>query len=353
METLQFVRESVKKNRRSREAGHEVCATRASQKMEIRSRFEIEIGGRVVRLGERTVTIGVLNVTPDSFSDGGRYLNPAKAIRHGLELARAGADWIDVGGESTRPGAKPVSAEEELRRVLPVICALRGRLAGTPIAIDTTKSEVAEAAIGAGATVVNDVSGLRLDPRIATVASRTGVPLVLMHMRGRPATMQQKPFARSVWRSVIRGLAWSVRRALALGVRREQLILDPGLGFGKSRRQNYEILAGLGRLRRFHLPILIGASRKSFVQAIVAEEGLDPRPDKLAGRWPLTATRKGKARLPAFPWGSRDGSTALDLGDAAAAVAAVLAGAHLVRVHHVASVVPALRVADAILAAAR
>lgn len=298
--------------------------------------------------------MGVVNVTPDSFSDGGRYLDPARAVKHGLELARQGADWIDVGGESTRPGSKPVTVEEELERVLPVISGLRrglrrrshGKPAANPaaISIDTTKAEVAEAAIAAGATVINDVSGLRFDPRLAEIAARYGTPLVLMHLRGRPETMQQRPFARSIWRSVRAGLAASIHRALACGVRRSQLILDPGLGFGKTRRQNFEILAGLERLRSYGLPILVGSSRKSFVRAIVAGEGAGERfalpPYQVGERSALP--REGQA-LPYH---------CLLSGDAAAVAAAILAGAHIVRVHDVAAVMPAVRIADAILAAA-
>ena len=167
--------------------------------------------------------MGVLNVTPDSFSDGGVYLNPDRAIEHGLEMAAQGADWIDVGGESTRPGSKPIPAEEEFRRVLPVIRGLSSQLRKlrqrAAISIDTTKAEVAEQAVRAGASIINDVSGLRFDPRVADVARRHRTALVLMHLRGRPETMQQGPFARSIWRSLSRGLARSVRQALDCGVR--------------------------------------------------------------------------------------------------------------------------------------
>src|SRR5436189_229891 len=207
--------------------------------------------------------MGVLNVTPDSFSDGGAYFNADRAIEHGLEMAAQGADWIDVGGESTRPGSKPISVQEELRRVLPVIRGLSSQLRKlrqrAAISIDTTKAEVAEQAVRAGATIINDVSGLRFDPRVADVARRHRTALVLMHLRGRPETMQQGPFARSIWRSLSQGLTWSVRRALASGVHRAQLIIDPGAGFGKTRRQNFEIIGGLQRLRRFPRSILGGA----------------------------------------------------------------------------------------------
>ncbi len=304
-------------------------------------------------MGARTLVMGVLNVTPDSFSDGGQYFDPVRGVQHGVELARQGADWIDVGGESTRPGSQPVSAEEELRRVIPVIRGLRRKLRSVPISIDTTKAEVAEQALDAGANILNDVSALRFEPRLAEVARRYRAPLILMHSRGRPETMQRKPFVRDIWRSVVDGLRTSVRRALAAGVDRSQLILDPGLGFGKSRRQNYEILAGLQKLHCFHLPLLIGASRKSFVQAIVAGEGLDPsQVSRLGARyWPIAATHHDES---ARRGDMREQSHALLLpGDAAVVVAAILGGAHIVRVHDPGAILPAVRVADALLATHR
>jgi dihydropteroate synthase len=320
-----------------------------------REEFDLRIAGRKVRLGQRTLIMGVLNVTPDSFSDGGRYLAPRDAIEHGLAMARQGADWIDVGGESTRPGSKPVPAAEEMRRVLPVIRALHQKLPSFPISIDTTKAEVAEEAIQAGASILNDVSGLRFDPNLADVARRHRAPLVLMHMRGRPETMQEERFAKSIWTSVRGGLARSIRTALDAGVRRSQLIIDPGLGFGKTRRQNFEILSHLDRLKKFHRPILVGTSRKSFVQAVVAGEGLAPAQSKhdsksgsrtsLANFWALTAKEgAGSARPPepgAPPY--------LQIGDAAAVAASILAGAHIVRVHDVGAILPAVRIADAVL----
>lgn len=322
--------------------------------------YWLSIGGRITRLGPRTLVMGVVNVTPDSFSDGGRFSNPRQAIRHALEMASQGADWIDVGGESTRPGAEPVSAQEELRRVLPVIKGVRARRPRLPISIDTTKAEVAERAIHAGANILNDISGLRLDEGLAEVARRHRVPLVLMHLRGRPATMQQRPFAASIFRSLSSGLEWSIRRAMKLGVPRSQLIIDPGLGFGKTRRQNFEILARIGQLQRFRLPILVGSSRKSFVQAVVAGEGVDSPPGGGDNVWKLTGgiKKRASARPAKLTLKRQAGQThscefeALDFGDAAAAVASVFAGAHIVRVHHVAAIVPALRVADAIRAAA-
>jgi dihydropteroate synthase len=236
--------------------------------------------------------------------------------------------------------------------VLPVIRGLRRKLRNVPISIDTTKAEVADQALHTGAGIVNDVSGLRFEPRLAEVARRHRAPLILMHLRGRPETMQRMPFARDIWRSLASGFETFIRRALAAGVERSQLILDPGLGFGKSRRQNYEILAGLDRLRRFHLPLLIGASRKSFVQAIVAGEGLDASQAKRRGAhyWPIGGTHSsesGRRRT------SKQNTDLLLTGDAAAVVIAILGGAHIVRVHNPGAILPAVRVADALLATLR
>ncbi len=321
--------------------------------MRPRPQFTLDIGGRKVRLGERTLIMGVLNVTPDSFSDGGQYLDPERAIARGLEMVSQGADWIDVGGESTRPGARSVPEEEELLRVLPVIRGLRRRMSSLPISVDTTKSEVGEQAVQAGATIINDISGLRFDPRLAEVARRHHTPLVLMHIRRRPETMQRQPFAKSIWRSLGRGLGRSICQALASGLRRSQLILDPGLGFGKMRRQNFEIVAELHRLRRFGLPMLIGASRKSFVQAIVTGEELEPGRRRGGSRlptqtWPLTV---GAGPVPARETRPQGAPLRLDVGDAAMVTAAILGGVHIVRVHDVEAVLPAVRIADALLAA--
>jgi dihydropteroate synthase len=317
--------------------------------MTLRPIFELVVNRRKVRLGERTLIMGVLNVTPDSFSDGGRYLTADRAIEHGLEMVSQGANWIDVGGESTKPGSRPIAAAEELRRVLPVIWGLRKRLGPLPISIDTTKAEVAEEAVRAGASIINDVSGLRFDPRLAKVARTHRTPLILTHLRGRPETMQQMPFARSIWRALYDSLKRSIRRALARGVHPSQLIIDPGMGFGKSRRQNFEILAHLERLQRFRLPILMGTSRKSFVQAVVAGERLQPSRSgkRQASHWPLTGGLGGGLAPPC--WSPQ--AAPLLLGDAAAVAASILGGAHIVRVHDVAAILPAVQIADAILAA--
>ncbi len=279
-----------------------------------RRRFVLRLRSRRLVLGERTLVMGVLNVTPDSFSDGGRFLSAKRAIRHALAMQRAGADLIDVGGESTRPGSFGISAEEELRRVLPVLKGLKGRLR-IPISIDTVKAEVAQAALEAGAEMINDISGLRFDPRIAEVARRRRVPLILMHIRGTPATMQKQPFARNIWRELERGLGWSVRQALRAGVKRTQLLIDPGIGFGKSVKQNLEILRGLDRLKRFRLPIVIGTSRKTFIGKVLG--GTPP-----------------EGRL----WGT-----------AATVAASVFGGTHIVRVHDVAEMAQVARLADAVL----
>ncbi|MFQ5926266.1 MAG: dihydropteroate synthase [Terriglobia bacterium] len=286
--------------------------------MQARRKFALTLPHSVLVLGERTLVMGILNVTPDSFSDGGRYLDPDRAAAHALAMQRAGADLIDIGGESTRPGASPLSAREELERILPVLRRLRRRL-HVPISVDTTKAEVAEAALAAGAEMLNDISGLRFDARLATLAKRREVPLILAHSRGTPKTMHKLPPARNIVRAVERGLAWSVKKATAAGLRRGQLILDPGIGFGKTRTQNFELLFHLARLHRLRLPLLIGTSRKMFI---------------------------GKMLHHALPdnrlWGT-----------AATVAAAILQGVHVVRVHDVTEMVEVARVTDAILRAGR
>jgi len=277
-------------------------------------RFVLRLRSRALRLGERTLVMGVLNVTPDSFSDGGLFLDPEKAIAHALEMQRAGADLIDIGAESARPGARGIAAEEELRRLLPVLRGLKRRLR-IPISVDTTKAEVAEAAVRAGAQMLNDISGLRADARLARVARRYEVPLVLMHMRGTPLTMQQIPPATNIWREIERDLGWSVRQAQKAGLRRTQIVIDPGIGFGKTVGQNFEILRELRRLEKFKLPVLIGTSRKSFIGKTL---GNSPSGERL-------------------------------LGTAASVTAAILAGAHIVRVHDVAEMLQVVRITDSLL----
>ena len=265
-------------------------------------------------LGERTLVMGVLNVTPDSFSDGGRYFSLDAAVERAIEIERAGADILDIGGESTRPGSEGISADEELRRVVPVIERLRGRLK-IPISVDTSKSEVGEAAAEAGAEILNDVTALRADPKLAEIARRKKLPLILMHMRGEPRTMQKKPFARSVLRDVTAGLRRAAAVARRAGVAKSQIVLDPGIGFGKSTAQNYELLARLPELARLGFPLMVGTSRKGFI---------------------------GKT-LGGIPAAERS------WGTAASVTASILAGAHIVRVHDVREMVQVARVADAVL----
>lgn len=269
-------------------------------------------------LGERTLVMGVLNVTPDSFSDGGKFFDPQKAVDHAFAMQAAGAHLLDVGGESTRPGSEGIPAEEELRRVVPVLQELHGKLK-IPVSIDTRKSQVAEAAIDAGAQLINDVSGLKHDPRIAQVAAQRQVPLILMHMRGELRTMQKGPFARDVIQDVIQGLRASLQKARAAGVPKAQITLDPGIGFGKSFAQNYELLQKLPLLAKLGYPLLVGASRKGFLGATLARDGKSAPPEE---------------RI----WAT-----------AAAVTASILSGAHIVRVHDVAEMVQVARVADCIL----
>jgi dihydropteroate synthase len=272
----------------------------------------------VLSLGERTLVMGVLNVTPDSFSDGGRFLDPRRAVERGLAMEREGADLLDIGAESTRPGAHGIPAAEELRRLLPVLEAL-GRRLKIPISIDTQKSAVAEMALGAGAQIINDVSGLRSDPRLAQVAAKSQAPLILMHMRGIPRSMQRGPFAREVLRDVMTGLRRSVAIATKAGVEKSQIVIDPGIGFGKSFSQNYELLARLPALAKLGFPMVVGASRKGFLGKTLARNG-KPAP--------------ANERL----WGT-----------AAAVAATILHGAHIVRIHDVAEMVEIARVADQIV----
>ncbi len=261
--------------------------------------------------------MGVLNVTPDSFSDGGKFFERVWAVEHALAMEKAGADILDIGGESTRPGSEAISVDEELARVRPVLKALAGQIK-IPISIDTRKAAVAEAAIEAGAQIINDVTGLRADPDLAKVAARHRVPLVLMHMRGEPRTMQKAPFARNVMADVLKALRQSIAIARRAGVPKSQIVVDPGIGFGKNFEQNYELIASLYELRKLGCAILIGTSRKAFVGHTLGKE-----PDE---------------RI----WGT-----------AATVAASILAGAHIVRVHDVAEMVQVARVTDKIVEAMR
>jgi len=280
-----------------------------------RRTFRLKLPSRTLVLGERTLVMGVLNVTPDSFFDGGQFPDPPHAIEHALAMEFAGADLLDIGGESTRPGAEEVQASEELDRILPVLEGLRGRLK-IPISVDTRRAAVAELALRAGAEIINDVSGLKNDPRIAEAARLQQVPLILMHMRGEPRTMQQGGFARNVLRDVTQGLRKSVSLARRAGVAKSQIILDPGIGFGKSFAQNYELLEKLPQLAKLGYPLLVGTSRKGFLGAALARNGKPAPPED---------------RI----WGT-----------AATVTASILNGAHIVRVHDVAEMLQVTRVTD-------
>ena len=283
-----------------------------------RKLFRLKLNSRTLVLGERTLVMGVLNVTPDSFSDAGKFLQPDRAIEQAYAIERAGADLLDIGGESTRPGSVETPPCEELDRILPVLEALRGRLR-TPISVDTRRASVAEIAVRAGAELVNDVSGLRSDPQVAEVAARHRVPLILMHMRGEPRTMQSGGFARDVMKDVIQGLRKSMAVARKAGVAKSQMILDPGIGFGKSFAQNYEILQKLPQLAKLGFPLLVGTSRKGFLGATLARDGRAAPPED---------------RI----WGT-----------AATVTSSILHGAHIVRVHDVAEMIQVARVADCLI----
>ena len=260
----------------------------------------------------RTALMGVVNVTPDSFSDGGRYLDSEKAIARGIRLAQEGADIIDVGGESTRPGSRPLSAQEEMGRVLPVIRGL-SRAVSIPISVDTYKAEVARVALDEGADMVNDISALRFDPAMAPLIAAERVPVVLMHMQGNPQTMQQRPYYQNVVEEVKEFLLGRIRFALGAGVGADRIIIDPGIGFGKELDHNLALLRGLSALASLGYPILLGLSRKIFI---------------------------GKL-LDVGPEGRLEGSLA-------ASVAAVLAGANMIRTHDVKETLQAIRIADAL-----
>ena len=273
--------------------------------------MRMQIGARLFD-GPGPFLMGIVNATPDSFSDGGRFLDADAAVAHALRLAEEGADLVDVGGESTRPGAPPVPEVEELRRVVPVVERLRALGFPLPISVDTAKAEVARAALAAGAHLVNDTSGLG-DPDLGRAVAAAGVPIVLMHMRGTPADMQAHAEYHDVAQEVAAELEDVLARAVAAGIARERTILDPGIGFAKTAEQSIELLARVGELRRLGRPLLVGPSRKSFI-----------------GK--LTGAPAGE-RVP---------------GTIAAVTACVLAGVEMVRVHDVAACRQAARVAAAL-----
>ena len=276
-------------------------------------KYILQVNGKNYTFDQRTWIMGVINVTPDSFSDGGLYFEKDKAVERGLELAEEGSDIIDIGGESTRPGSEPIPQEEELRRVIPVISALRKRT-NTLISIDTTKSEVALAALDAGADIINDISSFRSDPNMLPVAAQKDAPVILMHMKGTPKTMQVNPFYENVLHEVKSFLKERLNSALAYGIKKEKIIIDPGIGFGKRFKDNLTLINHLHFLKDLDRPILVGISRKSFIGKIL---GLSPQ-ERMEGT-------------------------------IASAVLSIVRGAHILRVHDVASIKKSVLVAETIL----
>ena len=303
----------------------------------MRPTFQWQLGSRSLELGKRTLIMGIVNVTPDSFSDGGRFLQADKAVEHASRLLDEGADIVDIGGESTRPGARvdaevsasteqtrtvaAVSAEEELDRVIPVIVALKRTHPTAVISVDTYKAVVARAAVGAGAEIVNDVSGFRWDPRMLSTVTDLRCGAVIMHMRGRPEQWRSLPPLTDIVGLVKRELTELVQNAVAQGVHRERMVIDPGFGFGKSFDQNYPLIARFAEFHKIGFPLLAGTSRKSFIgRTLGGEKGVSP-----------------EERL---------------FGTLASETALILNGAHILRTHAVRVSTEAAQVADAILNAA-
>ncbi len=274
-----------------------------------RKRFEWRLRDRTLQLGERTLIMGVLNVTPDSFSDGGKYQDPDRAFARAVELEEQGADLIDIGAESTRPGSARISEAEELRRLVPVLKRLRNKLT-VPISVDTYKAGVAEKALELGADVINDPSALTFEADLAKKVAHANAGLILNHMRGSPETWAKLPPLKNLIRTITQELDASVHRAVRAGLDRRQVVIDPGLGFGKRKEQNAEILAQLHELARLELPMLVGASRKHFL--------------------------------------TRESEIETEFATAAAVAASVLNGAHIVRVHDVKGMKAVVEVADEI-----
>ncbi len=277
-----------------------------------RQAFALKWSGRSLNLDRRTYVMGVLNVTLDSFADGGLYFDRDKAVEHGLMMARDGADIIDVGGESARPYSQNISITEEMDRVIPVIKAL-GRGLEIPISIDTHKAEVAGQALQAGASIINDISALRFDPHMISVAAEAEVPVILMHMKGTPSNMQENPTYDNLVPEIMSFLKNAMNRAVEGGIRKDLIILDPGIGFGKTFDHNLEIIKELSQFRSLKRPILLGTSRKAFIGHLLDKEAHDR-----------------------------------DTGTMATVAAGVMNGAHMVRVHNVKKTLETVKVIDAI-----
>ena len=287
----------------------------------MRKTYTISWNGRQLAFGERTRIMGIVNVTPDSFSDGGHFFSEDRAVAHGEKLAAEGADILDIGGESTRPFSDAVSSEEEIRRVVPVIRKLADRV-GVPISIDTTKAVVAERAIAAGASIINDVGALRMDPRMGAVAAMAGVPVILMHMLGTPKTMQRSPSYADLIGEIRGFLEDAMTEAVAQGISKSKLIVDPGIGFGKTIAHNLQLIRRLNDFASLDAPIMTGPSRKAFIRSLLK----DPDGDDLTPDLPQVET-----------------------GTQAAVAASIISGAHLVRVHRVAETRATVKIIDAVI----
>jgi dihydropteroate synthase len=274
-----------------------------------RKRFEWKLRDKTLQLGERTLVMGVLNVTPDSFTDGGKYQDPDRAFARAIELEEQGADLIDVGAESTRPGSARISEAEEMRRLVPVLKRLRGKLT-VPLSVDTYKANVAEKALELGADAINDPSALTFDADLAKKAAQVNAGLILNHMRGTPETWAKLPPLKNVIRTIAMELDASAHRAIRAGIDRRQIVIDPGIGFGKRREQNSEILAQIGELARLEFPILAGPSRKHFL--------------------------------------TKESPLETEFATAAAVTAAILNGVHIIRVHDVRAMKVVVDIADEI-----
>ena len=275
----------------------------------MQKRYQWKLKQREINLGERTLLMGVLNVTPDSFSDGGKYADPDRAFARALELEEQGADILDIGAESTKPGSQRITEAEELRRLIPVLKRLKGKLS-IPISVDTYKSGVATKALEHGAEIINDPSGILLDLQLPKVVNKYDAGLIINHMRGTPETWAKLPPVKDLMRTISIDMDAALNRARLAGVTRQQIVIDPGLGFGKRREQNSEIIARLGQLRVFDQPIAVGPSRKSFLK--------------------------------------KEGDLDTEFATAAAVTASILSGAHIVRVHDVKAMKVVAEITDVI-----
>ncbi len=279
--------------------------------------YTLQWNSHSLALGTKTLIMGILNVTPDSFSDGGDFFSFESAVEQAQKLIADGAHILDIGGESTRPRSKQVSIEEERRRVIPIIEAIAKHVS-VPISVDTTKSEVAKQALDAGASIINDVSALRSDPLMAEVAAGYGVPVVLMHMKGTPKTMQISPVYDDLMGEITAFLENQIQYAVEKGIPRQKIIVDPGIGFGKTMEHNLQIIKQLHLLEPLGVPILIGTSRKAFIRKLLNEEEIHPQ------------------------------AAELEIGTQATVSAAAMGGAHIVRVHDVSGTNSTLKIIDAI-----